>query len=168
MLHGSPIYHALEKFLRRRAEEKKREREGSLEAAVCRAVATLLSDGSSEIDFTELWLEIKREVGGVEELDKSGVARSMYSDLHGTVSKRDIASILSAKLGMRKRKTTKNGLTRTIYIPDWSKLGRACRKYGVNVQISKISNHLGALPPETPPKTALECEKTQLLGETPQ
>jgi uncharacterized protein (DUF1330 family) len=168
MLHGSPIYHALERFLRGRAEERRREREGSLEAAICRAVANLLADGSGEIDFSELWLEVKNEVGGVEELDRNNVARSMYSDLHGTISKRDIASILSAKLGMKKRRTTKNGLTRTIYIPDWGKLARALRKYGVNALMPKMPNPSEAPILENPSKTTPEAEKTPLPSETPQ
>jgi hypothetical protein len=168
ILHGSPIYPILERFLRERAEERKREREGSLEATICRAVVTLLSDGSSEIDFTELWLEVKNEVGGVEELDKNNVARSMYSDLHGTISKKDVASILSAKLGMKKRRTTKNGLTRTIYIPEWGKLVRALRKYGLNALMPKMPNSLETPTLENPSKTAPEAEKTPLPNETPQ
>jgi hypothetical protein len=168
ILHGSAIYHALERFLRGRAEERRREREGSLEAAICRAVANLLADGSGEIDFSELWLEVKNEVGGVEELDRNNVARSMYSDLHGTISKRDIASILSAKLGMKKRRTTKNGLTRTIYIPDWGKLMRALRKYGVNALMPKMPNPSEAPILENPSKTTPEAEKTPLPNETPQ
>jgi hypothetical protein len=168
VLHASSIHHALERFLRDRAEEKRKEREGSLEAAVCRAIATLLSDGSGEIDFAELWLEVKNEVGGVEELDKNNVARSMYSDLHGTISKRDVASILSAKLGMKKRRTTKNGLTRTIYIPEWGKLARALRKYGLNALMPKMPNPSEAPTLENPSKTAPEAEKTPLQNETPQ
>jgi hypothetical protein len=168
MLHGSPIYHALERFLRGRAEERRREREGSLEAAICRAVANLLADGSGEIDFSELWLEVKNEVGGVEELDRNNVARSMYSDLHGTISKRDIASILSAKLGMKKRRTTKNGLTRTIYIPEWGKLARALRKYGLHALMPKMPNPSEAPILENPSKTTPEAEKTPLPSETPQ
>jgi hypothetical protein len=168
ILHGSAIYHALERFLRGRAEERRREREGSLEAAICRAVANLLADGSGEIDFSELWLEVKNEVGGVEELDRNNVARSMYSDLHGTISKRDIASILSAKLGMKKRRTTKNGLTRTIYIPEWGKLARALRKYGLNALMPKMPNPSEAPTLENPSKTAQNGEKQPLQNETPQ
>jgi hypothetical protein len=168
ILHGSPIYPTLERFLRERAEERKREREGSLEAAICRAVTTLLSDGSGEIDFSELWLEVKHETGGVEELDKNNVARSMYSDLHGTISKRDVASILSAKLGMKKRRTTKNGLTRTIYIPEWGKLARALRKYGLNALMPKMPNPSEAPTLENPSKTAQNGEKQPLQNETPQ
>jgi len=132
MLHGSPIYHALEGFLRQKAEEKRREREGSLEAAICRAVVKLLVDGTSEIEFPELWGELKAEVGGVEELDKNGIARSMHSDVYGNISKRDVANILAGKLGMVRRRTTKNGSTMITYTPHWPKLARALRKYGVN------------------------------------
>jgi hypothetical protein len=92
----------------------------------------------------------------------------MYSDLHGTISKRDIASILSAKLGMKKRRTTKNGLTRTIYIPDWGKLARALRKYGVNALMPKMPNPSEAPILENPSKTTPEAEKTPLPSETPQ
>jgi len=162
VLHGSPIYPTLETFLRERAAERKREREGSLEAAICRAVATLLSDGSGEIDFSELWLEVKNEVGGVEEMDKSGVARSMYSDSHGHISKRDVSAILKGKLGMDRRETTRNGLKRIIYTPNWAKLLKAMRKYGVNTSIPQIRHPLEAATLENPPKTAPEAEKQPL------
>jgi hypothetical protein len=131
ILHGSAIYHALERFLRGRAEERRREREGSLEAAICRAVANLLADGSGEIDFAELWLEIKHEVDGVEEKDKNDVVRSMWSETHGHISKRDVSAILKGKLGMTRREARRNGLHRVIYTPDWPKLLRALKKYGV-------------------------------------
>jgi hypothetical protein len=168
ILHGSAIYHALERFLRRRAEEKRKEKEGSLEAAICRAIATLLSDGSGEIDFSELWLEVKNEVGGVEETDKSGVARSMWSDSYGHISKRDISAILKGKFGMDRRETTRNGLKRIIYTPNWAKLLKAMRKYGVNTSIPQIRHPLGALAPETQSNTAPEAEKQPLPDATPQ
>jgi hypothetical protein len=154
VLHGSPIYHALEKFLRRRAEEKQKEREGSLEAAICRAVATLLSDGSGEIDFAELWIEVRNEVGGMEESDKSGVVRSMWSETHGHISKRDVSAILKGKLGMTRREARRNGLHRVIYTPDWPKLARAFKKYGV--QSINPSNPLSLQSPtlENPAETA--------------
>jgi hypothetical protein len=154
VLHGSPIYHALEKFLRRRAEEKQKEREGSLEAAICRAIATLLSDGSGEVDFAELWLELKSEVDGVEEVDKNGVARSMYSDSHGYISKRDVSAILKGKLGMTRRETIRNGLHRVIYTPDWPKLLRAFKKYGVHTSITSFTSSLQSPTTENPAKTA--------------
>jgi len=154
VLHGSPIYHTLETFLRGRAEERRREREGSLEAAICRAVATLLSDGSGEIDFAELWIEIKNEVGGVEETDKNGVVRSMYSDTHGHISKRDVSAILKSKLGMARRETIRNGLHRVIYMPDWPKLLRAFKKYGVHTSITSFTSMLQSPTTENPAKTA--------------
>jgi hypothetical protein len=154
ILHGSAIYHALERFLRGRAEERRREREGSLEAAICRAVANLLADGSGEIDFAELWLEIKHEVDGVEEKDKNDVVRSMWSETHGHISKRDVSAILKGKLGMTRREARRNGLHRVIYTPDWPKLARAFKKYGV--QSINPSNPLSLQSPtlENPAETA--------------
>jgi hypothetical protein len=150
VLHGSLIYHALEKFLRQRAEEKQREREGSLEAAICRAVVKLLVDGTSEVEFPEVWGELKAEVGGVEELDKNGIARSMHSDVYGNISKRDVANILAGKLGMVRRRTTKNGSTMITYTPHWPKLARALRKYGVDASMPQMPHSLGALAPRNP------------------
>jgi hypothetical protein len=108
----------------------------------------------SQIMAEDSYKSFRNEIGGVEETDKSGVARSMYSDSYGHVSKRDVSAILKGKLGMTRREARRNGLHRVIYTPDWPKLARAFKKYGV--QSINPSNPLSLQSPtlENPVETA--------------
>jgi hypothetical protein len=145
ILFDSQIYQILERFLKQKAEEKKLEKQNSLEAVITRLVTKLLEE-KGEIVFSELWESLQEEVNGTEERDKNGIARSMFSESYGHVTKREVASILSSKLGMTRQKTMQNGINVIIYQPNMTKLQRALKKYGVNSSIPQISQHLEASP----------------------
>jgi hypothetical protein len=137
VLYDSSIYHFLERFLKQKAEEKKLEKQNSLEAVITRLVTKLLEE-KGEIVFSELWESLQEEVNGTEERDKNGIARSMFSESYGHITKREVASILSSKLGMTRRHTSREGLGIVIYIPDQAKLNRAYKKYGLNASMHQM------------------------------
>jgi hypothetical protein len=131
VLYGSPLYDILEKYLRKKVEEREEERRGSLEAVVTRCCLEILEKGGkAEIPFPALWEKLLNALGGEEVKEKTAViARSMETEAYGRVSKIDVSSILKAKLGMKALKTTREGKRVVIYIPDWEKLWKAARKY---------------------------------------
>jgi len=146
ILYDSPIYEKLEQFLRQRAEEKRLEKENSLEAVVTRVVARLLEQGEGkEIVFSELWGELLSEINGEEErYPNSLTVRAMVSDMYGRITKKEVASILKDKLGMERLKTKREGLNLIVYIPNMPKLERAYKKYRINSLTPNSPNPLEA------------------------
>jgi len=135
ILHGSKLYDILENFLKRKVQEKIIERSSSLEAMVVKNVVEILQN-SKEVDFTDLWGRLLRDLDG-EEIKPPHLtsARAMHSEVYGEVSKKDIANILKNKLGMNKMKTKRDGRNIILYIPNMEKLKKAYRKY-LNTSIS--------------------------------
>jgi hypothetical protein len=141
---GSKMYEILEGFLRKKVEEKILERNSSLEAIIVKNIMEML-ESSNEVDFAELWNRLLHDLDG-EEIRPPHLtsARAMHSEAYGEISKRDIANILKVKLAMQKRKTTRNGKSVILYIPNTEKLRKAYRKYlntSINSQIPKIPNY---------------------------
>jgi hypothetical protein len=135
ILHGSKLYDVLHDFLKRKVEEKILERSSSLEAMVVKNILEILQN-SKEVDFTDLWGRLLRDLDG-EEIKPPHLtsARAMHSEVYGEVSKKDIANILKNKLGMIKMKTKRDGRNIILYIPNMEKLKKAYRKY-LNTSIS--------------------------------
>jgi hypothetical protein len=161
VLHGSRLYDVLEGFLRRKVEEKIMERAYSLEAMITRCVIELLNNGP-EVYFGELWDKLLNELGGEEIKPLHAVtARAMETELFGTVSKKDVAKILSERLGMTKVKTRREGRNVILYKPNWPKLERARKKYLGNMLSSLAPyapNHLGTPALENRPEKPLEAD----------
>jgi hypothetical protein len=143
VLHGSKFYGILEDFLKQKVEERMLERSSSLEAFIVKICMELVKE-KNEIVFNDLWRKLLEEVDGEEvKAPHSLTVMSMHSEAYGNISKKDIANILKTKLGMQKRKTTKDGKLTVIYIPNMNKLYRAYGKYlgNFNIRISDISDH---------------------------
>ena len=141
---GTDIYDVLEQHLRQKLEERKAEKESSLEAVVCRLVAKILEE-ESEVCFSKLWSMLLTEVDGEEETYPNRLtARAMLSDTYGRITKKEVAAILKDKLGMKKLKTKRNGVNEVIYIPNMAKLQRAYRKYKIGCQTANAANTLEA------------------------
>jgi hypothetical protein len=144
VLYGSPIYQILERFLKQKAEEKRMEKQNSLEAVITGVAARLLEQGGGkEIVFSELWSELLSEVNGEEERRPNSImVTAMNSEIYGQVTKRQVSSILRDKLGMTRRHTSRNGIDVVVYIPDEAKLRRARKKYGVDARTHQTHDAL--------------------------
>jgi hypothetical protein len=142
VLHGSKLYSILEEFLRRKIEEKEEARRGSLEAVVLRCSLDVLNGGKNEIPFSELWDRLLHELQGEEvKLKTAVIARSMETEAYGTISKKDVATILKSKFGMKALKTTREGKRLVIYVPDLRKLEKAAKRYLNPHELEKLPNY---------------------------
>jgi hypothetical protein len=142
VLHGSQLYAVLERFLKQKAEEKRLEKQNSLEAMICKVVRKLL-DEKGEVIFSELWESLREEVNGEEERRPNSImVTAMNSEAYGQISKRQVSSILRDKLGMIKRHTSREGVGILIYMPDQAKLRRAYKKYGLNARMHEMHDAL--------------------------
>jgi hypothetical protein len=142
VLYGSPLYYILEKYLRKKVEEREEERRGSLEAVITRCCLDVLEEsGKGEIPFPKLWEKLLNALGGEEVREKTAViARSMDTEAYGRVSKIDVSTILKAKLGMKVFKTTREGKRVVVYVPDWEKLWKAARKYLTPLEVENYQS----------------------------
>jgi len=160
VLHGSQLYDVLERFLKKRAEEKLAERAYSLEAMVVRCcLDVLINNNTSEISFNQLWDRLLEVLGGEEVKGPYAlIAQAMETEAYGRVTKKDVASILRTKLGMTRQRTTRDGRSIVVYKPNMVKLARAAKKYlghGLDARMYDMHDTLGGVALEKPAEKAL-------------